>query len=81
MGNVIWSPELFLNMFGSTLLAKIRGGNEKMSTCNVQRIQKQWLQMECKRLSKDLQLHIVQVQSKHKEIYNEIQTYKRLTSL
>lgn len=59
--NVIWSPEVFLNKFGSTLLMKIRGANDKMSTANMQRIQQQWLQAKCQRLSKDAQIYAVQV--------------------
>lgn len=58
---MIWSPDLFLNEYGSTLLAKIRGINEKISVVNVQRIQQQWLQMKCQRLSKDILIHINQV--------------------
>lgn len=61
MDNVIWSPELFLSTFASTLLAKLRGGSEKMSAANLLKTQQQWLQMICQRLSKDMQLHIVQV--------------------
>lgn len=61
MENVIWSPDMFLNTFGSTLLMKNRGVNEKMSLANVQRIQQQWLQTKCQRLAKDLQIYVVQV--------------------
>lgn len=61
MENVIWSPEQFLNKFGSTLLMKIRGATDKMSTTNMQKIQQQWLQTKCQRLAKDTQSHTVQV--------------------
>lgn len=61
MENLIWSPEVFLNTFGSTLLMKIRNGNEKMSFSNIQRIQQQFLQIKCQRLLKDLSIHITQV--------------------
>lgn len=61
MENVIWSPEQFLNKFGSTLLMKIRGATDKMSTTNMQKIQQQWLQTKCQRLVKDTQSHTVQV--------------------
>ncbi|XP_055324262.1 WASH complex subunit 4 isoform X2 [Sitodiplosis mosellana] len=61
LDNVIWSPDLFLNEYGSTLLAKIRGVNEKISVVNVQRTQQQWLQTKCQRLSKDMPLHINQI--------------------
>lgn len=61
MENVIWSPDVFLNTFGSTLLMKNRGVNEKMSLVNVQRTQQQWLQIKCQRLAKDLQVYVIQV--------------------
>lgn len=61
MESVIWTPELFLGTFGSTLLMKIRGGNEKMSSLNIQRIQQQWLHLECQRLSKDMHYTMLQV--------------------
>lgn len=62
---MIWSPEQFLNKFGSTLLMKIRGANDKMSTINMQKIQQQWLQTKCHRLFKDTQSYTVQVYSIH----------------
>lgn len=59
--NVIWSPEIFLNKFGSTLLMKFRGGVEKVSIHGVQQAQKQWLHSKCQKLSKDVPFHITQV--------------------
>lgn len=61
MENVIWSPEIFLSKFGSTLLVKFRGGAEKVSLQGVQVAQKQWLQLKCQRLSKDIHLYTNQV--------------------
>lgn len=65
MENVIWSPDIFLNTFGITLMMKSRGVNEKMSLVNVQRNQQQWLQMKCQRLAKDLQIYVIQVYTQH----------------
>lgn len=57
----MWSPEVFLTRYASTLLAKIRGGNEKVSPANIEKIQQAWLQMKCQRLVKDTQLYGIQV--------------------
>lgn len=56
---MIWSPEAFLNEFGSTLLIKFRCGPEKAH--DVRNTQKQWLQTKCQRIAKDVQLYINQV--------------------
>lgn len=61
MENVMWSPETFLQRYANTLLAKIRGGMEKVSPANIEKIQQTWLQTKCQRLAKDTQLYGVQV--------------------
>lgn len=61
MENIIWSPEKFLHRYAITLLPKVRGSADKISAANVARIQQNWLQTKCQRLSKDTQIYCVQV--------------------
>lgn len=70
MENIVWTPEKFLSEFGSTLLVKIRGGSEKVSSLSVQQTQQQFLHTKCQRLSKEIQLYIVQVLQVTAFVYN-----------
>lgn len=59
--NIVWSPEVFINEFGSTLLMKNRGGSEEISLSHVKHNQQQWLLAKCIRLPKDMQHLTIQV--------------------
>lgn len=63
MENIVWSPDKFLSQFGSTLLMKVRGNNEKNDVNNMERTMQQSLTTRCQRLSKDIQQYTVQVRS------------------
>lgn len=63
MENIVWSPDKFLSQFGSTLLMKVRGNNEKNDVNYMERTMQQSLTTRCQRLSKDIQQYTVQVRS------------------